>query len=194
MCSWCWGYRPTWLKLREALPEQVEIRLLLGGLAPDSDAPMPDDIRRMVQDHWRNIERQLGTRFNHEFWTRCQPRRDTYKACRAVAAAAAFGQEEEMILAIQEAYFLRAMNPSEPDTLVQLAGEIGLDEDEFREALFSASTEAEFARQLNLSRAMGVNSFPSLRLEHDGRLYPIPVDYQDHRPTLEEIQRTLTKK
>ena len=194
MCSWCWAYRPAWLKLKESLPERVSVRLLLGGLAPDSEDPMPDHIREMVQGHWRNIENQLGTRFNHDFWTRCQPRRDTWKACRAVAAAAPHGHEEEMILAIQEAYYLRAMNPSEPDTLVQLAGEIGLDKAAFREALFSPSTETEFARQLNLSRVLGVNSFPSLRLEHDGHIHPIPVNYRDHHPTLEEIQRTLAKK
>ena len=47
---------------------------------------------------------------------------------------------------------------------------------------------------IDLSRVLGVNSFPSLRLEHDGHIHPIPVNYRDHHPTLEEIQRTLAKK
>ena len=41
MCSWCWGYRPTWLKLKAALPHYVQVEYLLGGLAPDNDEPMP---------------------------------------------------------------------------------------------------------------------------------------------------------
>jgi protein-disulfide isomerase-like protein with CxxC motif len=57
-----------------------------------------------------------GTEFNFDFWTKCQPRRDTYKACRAVIAASQQNAEEAMIEAIQKAYYLRAMNPSEHDS------------------------------------------------------------------------------
>jgi protein-disulfide isomerase-like protein with CxxC motif len=42
MCSWCWGFADVYEELLEQLPPEVEIRRLLGGLAPDSDAPMPE--------------------------------------------------------------------------------------------------------------------------------------------------------
>ena len=38
MCSWCWGFRPTWLALQDQLPEGVRVQRLLGGLAPDRGA------------------------------------------------------------------------------------------------------------------------------------------------------------
>ncbi len=36
-----------------------------------------------------------------------------------------------MIHAIQNAYYLRAMNPSDTATLIELAGEIGLNKQQF---------------------------------------------------------------
>ena len=80
MCSWCWAYRPTLLKLRESLPDEIRWQNVLGGLAPDNDQPMPDETRQMVQGHWKTIQSGVGTEFNFDFWTQCQPRRDTYKA------------------------------------------------------------------------------------------------------------------
>ena len=189
MCSWCWAYRPVLLQLRKHLPADIRWQYVLGGLAPDSDQAMPDETRRMVQGHWQKIQSSLGTEFNFDFWTKCQPRRDTYKACRAVIAADRQRAGESMIEAIQKAYYLRAMNPSEPETLGDLASEVGLDRDQFMQDLSSAQTESELQRQFGLRRQLNVWSFPSLVLEHDSVYSPIRHDYQDFRPALAEIQQ-----
>jgi len=191
MCSWCWAYRPALLQLRGNLPEDISWQNVLGGLAPDTDQLMPDETRLMVQGHWRTIQSSIGTEFNFDFWSRCQPRRDTYKACRAVIAAAWQHAEEEMIEAIQKAYYLRAMNPSEPETLAGLAAELGLDRSLFLKDLGSVQTETEFRRQLTLRANLNVRSFPSLVLEHDSVRTAINHDYQDYRTSLSEIQKKL---
>jgi len=187
MCSWCWAYRPSWLQLRENLPTEVSWQNVLGGLAPDNDQPMPATTRQMVQAHWRQIQATTGTEFNFDFWTKCQPRRDTYKACRAVIAAASQGAEELMIEAIQKAYYLRAMNPSEPDTLVALAVELGLQKSRFITDLGSADTETALQRQLSLCSTLGVRSFPTLVLTHAAGHRLIAHDYHDFHATLTRI-------
>ena len=191
MCSWCWAYRPTWLQLRENLPEAVAWQNVLGGLAPDNDQPMPDHLRSVIQGHWRHIETTLGTKFNYDFWTRCQPRRDTYKACRAVIAAAKQQAEEAMIETIQKAYYLRALNPSEPDTLADLAVELGLDRSQFVQDFGSRHTDSEFQQQLSLRDRLGVRSFPSLVLVKDAQAFKIEHDYHDFRTTIGAIDNSL---
>ena len=193
MCSWCWAYRPVLLQLHEHLPADIRWQNVLGGLAPDSDQAMPEETRRMVQGHWQKIQSSLGTEFNFDFWTKCQPRRDTYKACRAVIAADRQQAGEAMTEAIQKAYYLRAMNPSEPETLGDLALEVGLDRDQFMQDLSSARIESELQRQFGLRRQLNVWSFPSLVLEYDSAYSPIRHDYQDFRPTLMEIQQKLSQ-
>jgi putative protein-disulfide isomerase len=189
MCSWCWAYRPGMLLLRENLPGGIKWQNVLGGLAPDSDELMPEQTRSMVQAHWRQIESSLGTEFNVDFWTKNQPRRDTYKACRAVIAASCQNAEERMIESIQNAYYLRAMNPSEPSVLADLAVELGLDPIRFMEDFESAQTEAGLRSQLLLRDKLMVRSFPSLVLEHDSRYTLIRHDYLNYKNSLEEIEK-----
>jgi putative protein-disulfide isomerase len=191
MCSWCWAYRPTLLQLRENLPATIRWQNVLGGLAPDSDQPMPDETRNMVQGHWRNIQSTVGTEFNFDFWIKSQPRRDTYKACRAVIAASWQGAEEAMIEAIQKAYYLRAMNPSDPEILGDLAEELELNYSGFMQDLVSAELEAEFQDHLSLRRQLNVRSFPSLVLTCDSQRILIGHDYHDHRTSLAEIMGFL---
>ena len=59
MCSWCWAFKPTWDKVIEALLDQVEVDYLLGGLAPDSNKPMPIKTREDVKGNWKRIKEMI---------------------------------------------------------------------------------------------------------------------------------------
>ncbi len=199
MCSWCWGYRPAWQSLKAALPTDVRVENILGGLAADSNEPMPSELQAHIKGHWRHIEGELGTAFNFDFWTENQPRRSTYQACRAVLSARRQGLEEVMIEAIQRGYYLRAMNPSNDDVLAQLAREIGLDETEFCADLVSEDVQQQLTEQIEFSRTTNISGFPSLFLscvgngEGERKVLPITIDYKDYRATLDQIIRSLPK-
>lgn len=191
MCSWCWAFRPTLQRLREALPADIGSERLLGGLAADSDQPMPAPMQQGLQDTWRRIQQQVpGTEFNFAFWRDCTPRRSTYPACRAVIAARSFDPplDEAMTLAIQQAYYLQARNPSEPRTLIELAGEIGLDRQAFAGRLAAHDTERQLRDELARARRLHADSFPSLILYTGGDSYwPVAVDYRQIEPMLDQI-------
>ena len=191
MCSWCWGYRPTWQRVTKSLPEQVVVEYVLGGLAPDSDELMPLELQNKIQGYWRRIHSELGTEFNFDFWRKCKPRRSTYPACRAVIAAQLQAQEMAMIEAIQRAYYLRAMNPSDVSTLITLAGEIGLNENKFAEDIASPQTEQELQRQIQFVRAAPCKGFPSIILRLRRNLVAVPVDYLDAQNTVRIIEQAI---
>ena len=191
MCSWCWGYRLTADLLFANLPENISRENVLGGLAPDSDEPMSAELRETIPGHWRTIHETLGAEFNFDFWTKCEPRRSTYPACRAVIAAANQEQEAQMILAIQEAYYLRAMNPSDTETLEVLASEMNLDLDRFKGDLRSLETESELQRQVAFARSSPVNGFPALALCNGDQLTPVRLNYRDHEETLQHLEALM---
>lgn len=194
MCSWCWGFVPVLDRLLAALPDGVTVRRLLGGLAPDSDVPMPESTRDFVMGQWRRIQREIpGTAFNFDFWRQCDPRRSTYLACRAVIAARYQGPEFDpaMTRAIQRAYYLEARNPSDAGTLTDLAREIGLDADRFACDLTSADTDRTLRAEIGEARTLGVRGFPSLVLNAGGAHRRLSVNYTDHRPMLEAIAGRL---
>jgi len=170
MCSWCWGFVPELEQLRAELPAHIQLILVLGGLAADTVEPMPEETRRYVQSAWSAVAERTGARFNWEFWERCEPRRSTWPACRAVLAARALqeGAAEPMFAALQRAYYLEARNPSEEQTLLECAGELGLEREAFGQQLGSAAVAEALARDLALARSLGVRSMPSLVLRSGG--------------------------
>lgn len=193
MCSWCWGwgYKPTWDKLKAALPETIHVEYLLGGLAPDNDEPMPQDMRLRLQQTWKRIESQLGTQFNYDYWTFSEPVRTTYPACRAVIAAQQQGAGEAMNQAIQKAYYLRAMTAHTQSTHNQLAQELNLDVERFIHDCKSDSVEKEFARQREFCQLLGIHSFPSLVLQLGEKYYVVKLDYSSEMISLKDIEQRI---
>ncbi|MFK7793837.1 MAG: DsbA family protein [Gammaproteobacteria bacterium] len=194
MCSWCWAFRPVLIELKKKLPSNIRFIRLLGGLAADSDTPMPEETKQYVIDNWHRIQQQLPkTKFNYDFWTNCQPRRSTYPACRAVIAARKQGLKYDDIMTheIQQAYYLQAKNPSDNQTLIALAQNIGLDTDQFNQDLISTDTHQALAHELNTAQSLQLNSFPSFLLTDGERGLHINPDYTQADVILEKIQHAL---
>jgi len=182
MCSWCWGFSPTWNKVKEALEDKVKVTYLLGGLALDNDEDMTLQTQNYVQSNWRRIEEKIpGTKFNYDFWIKCKPRRSTYPACRAVISARIQNPdcETSMIRAIQKCYYLDAQNPSNEDVLVSLAIELGLDAEKFHLDLRSEKVNKMLLAEISLAKSLGMNRMPSLSLQTGLELRAISIDFID---------------
>ncbi|WP_230390679.1 DsbA family protein [Reinekea sp. G2M2-21] len=191
MCSWCWGHRPVWRLFEAELAKRVPVEYRVGGLAPDSDEPMPVAQQEAIRGYWQEIHSLLGVPFNFDFWTLNTPRRSTYPACRAVLAARWQQAERPMIDAIQEGYYLRALNPSDVSTLVQLAEEIGLDARKFTDDLVSAALNKAFEQEIDFARRLPIQGFPSMVLVHEQTAYEISLDYKDYRGALRQVDSIL---
>ena len=191
MCSWCWGFEPTRARLFAELEGRVSVQRLLGGLAADSDLPMPEAMRQGLQQTWQRIQQVIpGTRFNYDFWTQCAPRRSTYPANRAVLAARMQAQDFDPLMThrIQQAYYLEARNPSDDATLIELAAEIGLDVERFTADLADPQTQQRLLAEIGISRAMGIDSFPSLALaDANGDLAHIHLSYTNVGAMLDQV-------
>ena len=194
MCSWCYAFVSSLTALQKELPDFIRIKKIAGGLAPDTTNPMPVELQQKIQQTWRRIEQTVpNMKFNYDFWMINTPVRSTYPACRAVLAARQQGDdvEDKMIGAIQTAYYQKAKNPSLESTLLECALEVGLDANRFADDLTSNEIEEELQNEIRKARKLGVISYPSLLLEHNGRLFPITVDYLDHETMIREIVSIL---
>ena len=181
MCSWCWGFSPVLEAVSGVLPDEIPIRYVMGGLARDSEEPMPEETRSYVQSQWRMVAERTGAEFNWDFWKACEPRRSTYPACRAVIAAGMQRPDgvEAMFHAIQRAYYLEARNPSDGETLVQLAGEADLDPARFSADLLSDHTDGLLHKDFELRRSLHADKFPTMILEHDDNQFWLAYGYEE---------------
>jgi len=190
MCSWCWAFKPIWDRIKETLLGKMEVDYLLGGLAPDSNQPMPIETREYVKGNWKRIQEMIpDTRFNYDFWTSCEPKRSTYPACRAVICAKQQHPDFEnlMIYGIQKSYYLEAQNPSNEAVLINIAKKLGLDINKFKIDLNSSQVNEILLDEIKLTKSMDINSIPSLVLQINNTLKAIDIDYLDANYIVKQI-------
>lgn len=153
---------------------------------------MPESMQTMLENTWQRISAKLGTQFNFEFWRKCQPRRSTYPACRVALLARKQDKEQQMIDAIQQAYYLNAKNPSDEPVLAQLAQNIGLgDANDILQQLHSTALNVELINELNYCQSLPIQGFPSLVLLHNQQAMAIEVNYSDWCQTKTQIMGLL---
>jgi putative protein-disulfide isomerase len=207
MCSWCWCFNPRLdelIKLIDVFNKQetnkhIQINYLCGGLAKDTNKVMSPLQQEQIQSYWQTIHKLYKTEFNFDFWAPHQntPRRATYMSNRAVLTAFKlkntpdFISLKQMILTIQKAYYLRALNPSEVNILVKLATELAYQKDKFKELLLSQEIDDLFNKHLRFVRFMGVNSFPSICMEQNNKMFNIVINYQDANYIFENIKNKI---
>ena len=92
-----------------------------------------------------------------------------------------------MLLAIQQAYYLQAKNPSDDSTLIQLSADISLDEKQFEIDLFSVKCGKQLEEQLQLTRRLDVTAFPSLVLSYNESNTLIHINYTNSETIVSRI-------
>jgi predicted DsbA family dithiol-disulfide isomerase len=85
----------------------------------------------------------------------------TFDAHRVVHLAAEHGLQDQMKERLLRAYFSEGELMSDHDTLVRLAVEVGLDEDEVREALISGRYADEVRDDERTAGGFGISAVPT---------------------------------
>jgi putative protein-disulfide isomerase len=194
MCSWCYAFEQSLHAIKLQLPTQLNFKTVLGGLAADTDAPMPEATRSMIQQAWRQIESTVpNIRFNFNFWSNNTPYRSTYPACRAILAAEnqSPGLADAMRIMLQQAYYQDTKNPSLEATLLACAQQLALNIDQFTLDLCSSEINQQLNQHIQLSRMMQATSFPSIRLILKDELYTLPLNYINPGETLDQLHKLL---
>lgn len=190
MCSWCYGFGPTWNALKAKLPKGLPVVSLLGGLAPDSDQAMPDEMVEYLKRTWQRIAEACGVSFNFSYWEQSPPPpRTTFIACRAVIAAEQVaGQGEAFAERLQMAYYQEAKNVWDAKVLADLAETMGFRRAAFEESLASDAVRALHDEQRELAGRLQVEGYPTLMLIKEGQAYPIAIRHGDADAMAQDIQ------
>jgi putative protein-disulfide isomerase len=196
MCSWCWGFSPVVEALRERTAEVLPIRLVMGGLRPGTTDPMPEDARRNLVGHWKEIHDLTGQPFGEGLIGLDGFVYDTDPAARAVVLARRTSMDLaiDYLARVQAGFYAEGRDVTKNAVLVDLAGELGLDRDEFAAGLEDEALKAETWRDYALSQRAGVTGFPTLIVgpNADGTFAPISRGYQDPQSVLAGVGAWLT--
>jgi putative protein-disulfide isomerase len=163
MCSWCWGFAPVIRHLAEQHRAAARVTLALGALGR-GDRPMRPQDKAFVREHWEHVQALTGQPFDFAFFDRERFTYDTEPACRAVAVIRAQRPELALpyLLALQEAFYARNRDITEPLELRRHAEALGAHGDGFMEAFEALSTRLAVAEEFAQTARLGVTGYPTL--------------------------------
>ncbi|MDE2150304.1 MAG: DsbA family protein [Gammaproteobacteria bacterium] len=178
MCSWCWGFSPVIDRIAQDYGDRTPLALLLGGLFPDTSAPMDEAFKTSLREHWEHVQQLTGQPFNFELLEHSRFIYNTEPACRAVVTSRRLrpGAELGFLHALHAAFYRDNRDVTAAETLCDIAAENGFARERFE--IEFASARAETRRDFALAQELGVHGFPSLLGCSGGRIVMLTEGYQ----------------
>lgn len=171
-CPWCYIGRRRLEAALDQFEHGDEVEIIWRSYQLDPSAPkqyagtMNDMLVEMkgishaqaqqMHDHVTAIAAEVGLDYRFDI----AKAGNSFDAHRLLHFAAKHGLQNEMKERIQRAYFTEGQSFSDFDTLVRLAGEVGLDPQAAREALDSGAYANEVRADILRARQIGVRGVP----------------------------------
>jgi putative protein-disulfide isomerase len=190
MCSWCWGFAPVIETLLKTQSEKYQFSLVVGGLRTKSEMPWNETSKEYLKGHWKQVSQTTGQPFSDRLFDKEQFEYDTYPSCKAVVTVRElFGMQSAFsyLHMIQEAFYIRSQDITDPDILEVLLKDMGEDSRAFKTFFESERAQLLMEHDFAKARSMGANAFPSVvMIDEEGHM----VAQKGYRSLL-EMQKLL---
>ncbi|QDT31688.1 DsbA family protein [Thalassoglobus polymorphus] len=201
MCSWCWGISPTVSEIAAfCKAEGLEFSVTMGGLRAGGGDEWNAEFKDFLRNEWRRIAQVTGQPFGFTLLEAPHFDYDTEPACRAVATVKLLQSRNHLpgsitlkfFSAVQHKFYVEGEDPKEAGYYASICESLALDFEEFR-TLFD-SPEALQAVQEEFARCQQwrVRSFPTLLLEHEGKIQPLAEGYATTEQILSRLRQSIT--
>lgn len=170
LCGWCYGFHPVMEKIAKRFKDQLNIRVVPGGLAIDENAQPISEGYDYIRDSLKIVENRTGVKFGEPFVQLAEDGSyfyDSLPACKAQNAVNRLAPEQALQFAgaMQSAFFSNGENLNNLDTYLSILENFSVDPAEF-EAVFTSDEIEKITRdQFEWVRQNNASAFPALLLE-----------------------------
>jgi predicted DsbA family dithiol-disulfide isomerase len=156
-------------QLKDEYVDRVELSWRSFLLRPQAEERSPEKFREYTQ-RWQGPASQPdGGRFRP--WSTDEPPPShSVPPNVAVKAAARQGAFDRYHLAVMDEYFFNNRNVTDPQTLIRLAGECGLDVERFTADFRSAELEREVVRDYQEALSRGITAVPTVVVDDEWQI------------------------
>ncbi len=172
VCPWCYLGKRRFEMALEQFPHRDEVEVIWRSFELDPDAPQQIDgtlDEMLARKYGMSVAQaragharleQLGKEVGLDYRFDIARTGNTFAAHQLIHFAAAQGKQAEMKDRLMRAYFTEGQPISDPETLVALATEIGLDPLAVRTALDGATYAAEVRADERRASDFGISGVP----------------------------------
>ncbi len=200
-CTWCWGSEPILRKIKAIYGDQVKISFIMGGLVENFDTfyDLHNNIggpRKFEQGaaHWAEASGRHGQPVDNQLMFDLKKDfRSTYPANIAYKAAQMQDQElaDKFLRRMREFTSAERRIIHEIEVQVELAEEIGLNNEKFVRDIKSGEAEKKFLEDLKLTRSFGIHGFPTFQVKNKEGKGQFLNGWQNYQ-TFERVFQKLT--
>lgn len=200
MCSWCWGISPT-VSAVEAfcVAQGIEFSMTMGGLRAGGGDPWNETFKSFLRNEWRHIGQTTGQPFGFTLLDAEYFNYDTEPACRAVAAVKLLQARNQFPLstllkfftAVQHKFYVEGQDTTVVDFYESICASLALDFAEFRTLFDSPEAQQAVQQEFVRCRQLGVRSFPTLLLEHNGDIKPLAAGFVTKEDVLARLRHAI---
>lgn len=193
ICSTCWIIQPSIRKLTLEYGEYIEMNYHMGGLLPSWKTYDAGRIKNAkdAAEHWEEVSECYKIPINADVWIN-DPLDSSFPP--SIAFKAAQMQDNDKAISflrrIKEMVFVEKQNIEKWEVLETAAIECDLDIEKLR-ADIQGEAPNHFKKDLELAKALNINSFPTLIFSIDGENKEIIKGYQSFEKISSTIQQLL---
>lgn len=177
LCGWCYGAEP--LAWAAANIDGLPFEMHAGGLWPQPTS-LRESMRRYIQQADARVAKLSGQPYGDAYLNGLllDPTMvlESRPPTAAILAARALDPTKglAMLKGIQHAHYERGLRVVDPDVLVRVAQELGLDRAKFTAAMHAAPVDEHIGESQQLMLRLGAQGFPFFALEVGDDWYPVP--------------------
>lgn len=178
MCSWCYGFSPELVEIVEAQKETLDLEIVMGGLRPYNKESMTD-LKSFLTHHWEDVHQASGQEFSYSILDRSDLKYDTEPPSRATIVVRAMAPEKELSFfkKIQTAFYFDNLDMNQASSYHSILKTLELDTEEFDRLFESKVYKHEIKKDFERANLLGVNSFPTMLVEVDGKVTIVARGY-----------------
>lgn len=195
MCSWCYGFAPVIKRIVAEQEENMQFKLVMGGLRPGTELPLDEQMKESIKHHWQDVEKISNQPINYSFFEREDFVYDTEPGCRAVVTIRYLKPESEfeMLEEIQSAFYSKNQDVTNPEVLAAIAGKFDVEAEAFLEKFNSEEMKEKTQQDFIIARHLQANAFPSLYLLNGTSVHLLSRGYRTYDGMAAHLRNALEK-
>ncbi|CAN5852810.1 DsbA family protein [soil metagenome] len=188
---WSYGFTPEISRIKKEYQDVLDFRMVLGGIRTENkqvlDEPSKDDIAHQ----WHQVNARTGQEFNYALFQQEGFVYNSEPVCRALVVVRQLkpGREFAAFQTLQEAFFQRSLDITDPNQASALLAELGIREENFLAAFGSREVREQTGQDFAYAAQLGVKQFPSLYLQTGQEVHAISRGYR----TFDNMQPIITR-
>lgn len=195
MCSWCYGFQKEIEIVLERMGNEIEFRLLMGGLHQHTRQPMNEKFKEFLINHWREIALKTGQPFSFELLKNDNFIYNTIPACRAVVTSSIIdpGKSYSYFKEIQKAFFVDNYDTNNITTYLDIADKLNIKRSSFEYLYTSPVSNQKTLEQFSICLTLNARVFPTVLLQVHHKTKLIACGYTEAERMLYLLKDELKK-